>query len=93
MPRQFQALTGTSPLLAECVTRRSIPATLASEDDMLDQFMEFGYCVVKQAFTQKQAQELAGDVWVRLGMDPNDQSTWTKVGCARGPVVPTLRLC
>ena len=42
--------------------------------------MEFGYCVVKQAFTQQQAQELAGDVWVRLGMDPNDQSTWTKVG-------------
>jgi len=60
---------------------------------MLEHFMEFGYCVVKQAFTQQQAQELAGDVWVRLGMDPNDQSTWTKVGRARVPFIPALRLC
>jgi hypothetical protein len=47
---------------------------------MVDHFMQFGYCVVKQAFTREQAQEVAGDVWVRLGMDPNDSSTWDKVG-------------
>lgn len=60
---------------------------------MVDHFMQFGYCVVKQAFTQEQAREVAGDVWVRLGMDPNDSSTWDKVGftnadrvlCVRAP--------
>jgi hypothetical protein len=67
-------------------------ATVTSEDDMLEHFMEFGYCVVKHAFTQQQAQELAGDVWIRLGMDPNDQSTWTKVGHARVTVILALHL-
>lgn len=47
---------------------------------MVDHFMQFGYCVVKQAFTQEQARQVAGDVWIRLGMDPNDSSTWDKVG-------------
>lgn len=47
---------------------------------MVDHFMQFGYCVVKQAFTQDQAREVAGDVWIRLGMDPDDSSTWDKVG-------------
>jgi hypothetical protein len=60
------------------------PFASRTQDEMLAHFMEYGYCVVKQAFTREQAQEMSGDVWVRLGMDPNDQSTWTKVSLARG---------
>ena len=38
--------------------------------------MERGYVVVKGAFTEQQSREWTKDVWVRLGMDPNDKSTW-----------------
>jgi hypothetical protein len=40
--------------------------------------MEHGYVVVHGAFTQEQADDWTKDVWRRLGMDPNDRSTWTK---------------
>jgi hypothetical protein len=48
-----------------------------SEDDV-DHFMKHGYIVVRQAFTQEQADEWTKETWVRLGMDPNDRSTWDK---------------
>ncbi|EKM51627.1 uncharacterized protein PHACADRAFT_177048 [Phanerochaete carnosa HHB-10118-sp] len=41
-------------------------------------FLENGYVVIKQAFTKQKAADWSKDVWVRLGMDPNDKSTWTK---------------
>lgn len=44
--------------------------------------MRFGYCVVKKAFTREQAAKVTDDVWIRLGMDPNDKETWTKVSDA-----------
>lgn len=31
---------------------------------------------IPQAFTQEKAAEMTKDVWTRLGMDPNDKSTW-----------------
>jgi len=41
-------------------------------------FMEKGYVRVSDCFGQKEADWLLDNVWERLGMDPNDQSTWTK---------------
>ncbi|KAH9925369.1 uncharacterized protein BXZ73DRAFT_91104 [Epithele typhae] len=41
-------------------------------------FMMHGYLVVKNAFSRAQAQEFTKDLWVRLGMDPEDPSTWDK---------------
>lgn len=41
-------------------------------------FLENGYVVIKQAFTKQKAADWSKDIWVRLGMDPNDKSTWTK---------------
>lgn len=40
--------------------------------------MEYGYLKVPKAFTREKAEEFTHDVWVRLGMDPHDKSTWTK---------------
>lgn len=34
---------------------------------------------IPKAFTQEQAAEMTKGVWTRLGMDPNDKSTWTAV--------------
>lgn len=79
MPRQYETLTRESHVEPrDARARVSEIVNLAA--DMVDHFMEFGYCVVKQAFTLEQAKEVAGDVWVRLGMDPEDSSTWNKVG-------------
>ncbi|PPQ66114.1 hypothetical protein CVT26_010915 [Gymnopilus dilepis] len=39
-------------------------------------FLDNGYIVIKNAFTKEKAAEWTRDVWVRLGMDPNDKSTW-----------------
>ena len=40
--------------------------------------MENGYVVLKQAFTREKAAAWMKDMWVRLGMDPNDKTTWTQ---------------
>lgn len=40
--------------------------------------MENGYVVLKGVFTKEQAAEATKDVWIRLGLDPNDKSAWTK---------------
>ena len=39
-------------------------------------FLDNGYIVIKNAFTKEKAAEWTRDVWVRLGMDPNDKPTW-----------------
>ena len=40
--------------------------------------MENGYVVIKHAFTQEKAAEWMKNMWVRLGLDPEDKSTWTQ---------------
>ncbi|KAI0712682.1 hypothetical protein C8Q76DRAFT_735544 [Earliella scabrosa] len=46
---------------------------LAAEVDF---FLEHGYLVVKHAFSPDKAAEFTKDMWVRLGMDPDDPATW-----------------
>ncbi|KAH8791936.1 hypothetical protein BGZ57DRAFT_557326 [Hyaloscypha finlandica] len=40
-------------------------------------FLEHGYVKVPQCFTREQATEFTAKMWTRLGMDPDDKSTWT----------------
>ena len=40
--------------------------------------MEHGYIVVRGAFPAQRASEWCRTMWIRLGMDPLDKSTWTK---------------
>jgi hypothetical protein len=40
--------------------------------------MKYGYIIVRNAFTAEQAADFTKDLWVRLGMDPNDPATWTQ---------------
>jgi len=44
--------------------------------EQVDFFMENGYVVIKQAFTKEKAAEHTKNMWIRLGRDPNDKSTW-----------------
>lgn len=34
--------------------------------------------MIKQAFTRQKADEFMQNMWIRLGLDPNDKSTWTQ---------------
>jgi len=46
-----------------------------TQDDV-DHFMKNGYIVIKNAFTKEKAEQWTENIWVRLGMDLNDKSTW-----------------
>ncbi|PSS00936.1 hypothetical protein BD289DRAFT_450037 [Coniella lustricola] len=41
-----------------------------------DHFLNHGWIKIPKAFTEEQAAEMIQNVWTRLGMDPNDKSTW-----------------
>ena len=45
---------------------------------MISHFMEHGYIVIKGAFTRDQAADFTKNMWTRLGVDPNDPSTWDR---------------
>ncbi|CZS97415.1 uncharacterized protein RAG0_06505 [Rhynchosporium agropyri] len=41
-------------------------------------FLQHGFVKIPRCFTRDQAAEFTSTLWTRLGMDPNDKSTWTK---------------
>lgn len=45
--------------------------------EQADHFVQHGWVKVEHCFTREAASRATRDVWVRLGMDPNDKSTWT----------------
>lgn len=44
--------------------------------DQIDFFLENGWLKLSNCFTREQAEDLQKNLWTRLGMDPNDMSTW-----------------
>ena len=46
--------------------------------EQVEHFMQYGYLKLKGVFSREKAAEWTKDVWVRLGFDPNDKSTWTQ---------------
>ncbi|KAH9487092.1 hypothetical protein JR316_0001160 [Psilocybe cubensis] len=46
--------------------------------EQVEFFLEFGYVIIKNAFTKEQAAEWTKDLWFRLNLDPNDKSTWNQ---------------
>lgn len=47
---------------------------LSSAD--IDHFIQHGWVKISNCFTREQAADEIADLWERLGMDPNDNSTW-----------------
>ncbi len=41
-------------------------------------FLEHGWIKIEGAIPPENVQKFAGNAWTRLGMDPNDKSTWTE---------------
>jgi len=46
-----------------------------SETD-LDHFLQYGYVTIQEGFSPEFAAEWAAQAYARLGIDPNDRSTW-----------------
>ncbi|KAF1362398.1 hypothetical protein EJ07DRAFT_107613 [Lizonia empirigonia] len=44
--------------------------------EQIDFFLENGWLKLSNCFTKEQAAGLQSTLWTRLGMDPNDMSTW-----------------
>jgi hypothetical protein len=47
-------------------------------DEQVERFLADGFVVIKNAFSQEQAQALCRTVWTRLGYDPEDRATWAE---------------
>lgn len=77
MPTDHKALTRTyysRPINLD----RCLIVNANEVAEQIEFFMENGYVVIKQAFTQDQAAAWTETMWIRLGLDPDDKSTWTK---------------
>ena len=51
-------------------------AILSQED--LEHFLTYGWVRVTNCFPRSRAEEWTSNLWIRLGMDPNDRRTWDK---------------
>ncbi|EJD40883.1 hypothetical protein AURDEDRAFT_69467 [Auricularia subglabra TFB-10046 SS5] len=72
MPQDHKTLTGT-----QRGTFATPPLTLfAVADEQVAHFLENGWLKIEKAFTAEQAAEWTASLWARLGMDPDDKSTW-----------------
>ncbi len=77
MSTKYKYLTGrssSSSSTSSCSTPRAEPFA----DNQVHDFMTNGFLRLSKAFSPEKAAEWTKDVWTRLGMDPNDQSTWDK---------------
>ncbi|KAJ7596680.1 hypothetical protein C8J56DRAFT_293624 [Mycena floridula] len=46
--------------------------------EQVDQFLRDGYIVIKGAFTKEKAEAWTKTIWQRLGLDPDDKTTWDR---------------
>lgn len=44
--------------------------------EQIDHFVQHGWIKLSNCFTREQAGDLQKNLWTRLGMDPEDISTW-----------------
>ncbi len=47
-------------------------------EEQVSHFLEHGFVVIPECFTKEASDEWTKDVWTRLGMNPNDKSTWIR---------------
>lgn len=55
----------------------SVPSVLTEAEK--EHFLQNGFVRLKGCFTREQAEKVTGNLWTRLGMDPNDKSTWNRL--------------
>ncbi|KAH7354475.1 hypothetical protein B0T11DRAFT_288713 [Plectosphaerella cucumerina] len=66
-PRETWSIPPTAPV-------KQSPARLTEEQK--EHFLSNGWIRLTECFTREQAEWVQKDLWARLGMDPDDKSTW-----------------
>ncbi len=46
--------------------------------ELRQQFLEKGWVKIENAVPLENIKSFSDDIWIRLGFDPSDKSTWTK---------------
>ncbi|KAF8832623.1 hypothetical protein HHX47_DHR1001565 [Lentinula edodes] len=46
--------------------------------EQVDHFLEHGFIVIQNGFTEERAADWIKTIWIRLNLDPNDKSTWDR---------------
>ncbi|HEX6471805.1 MAG TPA: phytanoyl-CoA dioxygenase family protein [Streptosporangiaceae bacterium] len=46
--------------------------------EQAEQFLDRGYVVIRDCFSREAAEEYTKTIWIRLGYDPDDPSTWAE---------------
>lgn len=70
VPERFVTLL---PLFRVKLNTGNIPT-----GEQVNQFLEHGYLVINAAFTKEKAEEWTQNIWIRLGLDSKDKSTWDR---------------
>ena len=55
-----------------------------------EHFLEHGWVKIPKAVNEEYRKAFTENVWVRLGYDPEDKSTWTKEKVGPGLCLPSL---
>ncbi|CAE6489140.1 unnamed protein product [Rhizoctonia solani] len=55
-----------------------VPSYKYLTPEQIDFFMTHGYVVIKKALKEEWITRATQDIWIRLGFDPIDKSTWTQ---------------
>ena len=57
----------------------SLSATSPSlSEEQIQHFLQHGWIKLSNCFSREKAAQWSANLWTRLGMDPNDKSTWTR---------------
>jgi hypothetical protein len=56
--------------------------------EQIDHFIQHGWIKLSDCFSRSQAEDLQKTLWTRLGMDPNDKSTWSASPLQYLPNIP-----
>ncbi|KAK5664020.1 hypothetical protein OQA88_234 [Cercophora sp. LCS_1] len=54
------------------------PTSVLTQEEK-DHFLTHGWIKIPGAFTKEQAESITQNVWTRLGFDPEDKSTWSRL--------------
>lgn len=60
-----------------CLTCRVILNASPCAADQIEHFLANGYVKLTECFTRARAAEWSKELWIRLGMDLDDSTTWT----------------
>ncbi|KAG6889360.1 hypothetical protein C0995_001425 [Termitomyces sp. Mi166 len=70
--------TSPTPIVLDYGYGIAVLKSNSPTEEQVDRFLNDGFIIIKNAFTKQKAVEWTANIWIRLGMDPNDKTTWDR---------------